>query len=411
MHRLLRGAKIFDGETPDLLEGFEVLVGDGRILELSDRPIKSDEATVIDLRGRTLMPGLIDAHVHVLAAKADLASIAEMPRMLLAQHARQMLEAMLNRGFTTVRDMAGADYGLAEALTAGLIKGPRLFYGGKALSQTGGHGDMRPRESSLLCGCPVSAGGDFAHIVDGVSAVRRAAREELRRGAHHIKIMASGGVASPHDPIWNLQFSEEEIRAAVWEAKSWRAYVAAHAYTPEAIRRAIEFGVRSIEHANLIDADTAKHVAANEVFVVPTLATYEAIDRFGKDQGMTAVSLSKLAEVQRAGQEALEYLRAAGATVGFGTDLLGPMQAAQGREFLLRHDVFPAADILRQATSNNAALLQRKGILGCIKPGALADLIAVDGNPLQDLSLFEGDGGRISMIMLGGDIHRLRSPS
>ena len=180
-----------------------------------------------------------------------------------------MLEAMLRRGFTTVRDAGGADWGLAEAVRRGLVQGPRLFFSGRALSQTGGHGDFTPRsDAASLCACQIHSYG-FSHVADGVPAVRKAAREELRRGATQVKIMASGGVASPSDPIWNLQYSMEEMRAIVEEAEGWRTYAMAHAYTPEAITRAVEAGVRSIEHGNLIDRATAERMAARAPISCP----------------------------------------------------------------------------------------------------------------------------------------------
>jgi len=402
-----RGGRLFDGQGDEAVEGMEVLVEDDRIVEVSDRPIHVRDVRLIELGGRTLMPGLIDAHVHAIAADANIGRLEAMPRTLIAQHARLYLEAMLERGFTTVRDAGGADWGLARAVELGLIAGPRIFFSGRALSQTGGHGDMRPLEAAL-CSCGAGAGGALSVIADGVDAVRRAAREELRRGASQIKIMASGGVASPTDPIWNLQYSEEEIRAAVWEAQSWRAYVMAHAYTPEAIGRCIAFGVRSIEHANLIDRATADRAAAAGAFVVPTLVTYDALDRHGRDMGLPEISITKLAEVRHAGLRALEHLSAAGAKIGFGTDLLAEMQQWQSREFVIRREVLPPAAILRQATSGNAELLQRPGQLGCVRPGALADLIVVDGDPTRDLSLLDGQGERIPVIMKGGRLHRCR---
>ena len=332
-----------------------------------------------------------------------------MPRSLLHQHARHLLEAALKRGFTTVRDAGGADYGLAMAIKAGLIEGPRLFYSGRALTQTGGHADFRSPEAGhdgiCLCG---QGSRVFGVIADGVPAVRQAAREELRKGATQIKIMASGGVASPSDPIWNLQYSEEEIRAIVWEAESWRTYVMAHAYTPEAIARCVAFGVRSIEHANLIDAPTAVACAAAGAFVVPTLVTYEALERYGPELGLPTVSLEKLKVVREAGLSSLELLKAAGVSVGFGTDLLGAMQIHQSGEFTIRSEVLSSAEILRSATSMNAALLNAEGDLGVVAAGACADLLVIDGDPLADLTLLQDQGTHIPVIMTDGKFAKRR---
>ena len=406
MNTLFRNGRIFDGLREELLEGFEVLVEGDRIAEISDVPIRTGTAEVIDLQGRTLMPGLIDAHFHALAASPDLGAVEHMPGSLIAQHARLNLEAALQRGFTTVRDAAGADYGLARAIDAGLIRGPRLFYSGHALSQTGGHGDFRSYESRhAICSCGLGA-RRFATVADGVTEVRRVAREELRRGATQIKMMGSGGVASPSDPIGNLQYSEEEVRAIVWEAYSWGTYVMAHVYTPEAIRRCLEFGVRSIEHGNLIDAETAAYAAERGAFVVPTLATYESLTRRGAALGFPRVSLDKLGTVSEAGVASLEILCGAGVKVGFGTDLLGAMHEDQLTEFEIRARVLPRIEVLRQATSLNAELLERPGELGTVAAGALADLIVVDGDPVADLAPLSGQGERIALVMKGGQIYK-----
>jgi imidazolonepropionase-like amidohydrolase len=403
---LFRNAKVFDGLTAQTRDGLEVLVEGERIKEVSDRPISASTARVVDVGGRTLMPGLIDAHFHAVAADPNIVQVENMPPSLIAQYSRGFLEASVRRGFTTIRDAGGADYGLARAIETGLIAGPRLFYSGRALSQTGGHGDFRPYEQDHgLCSCGLGA-RVFSRIADGVPEVRRAARDELRKGATQIKIMASGGVASPSDPTWVLQFSEEEIRAVVWEARSWRTYVMAHAYTPEAIRRCVEYGVRSIEHGNLIDAETAAFVAEQGAFVVPTLCTYDALFKHGPALGFPKVSLDKLESVRTAGLEALELLRGAGVKIGFGTDLLGAMHEHQLSEFAIRAQVLPAADILRQATSINAELLNRSGELGVVAAGALADLIVVDGDPVADIGLLSGQGEAVLMVMKGGTVFK-----
>ena len=386
---------VLDGTRRGRREDHHVLVDGGRIREVSERPIGSPAAETVDLAGRTLMPGLIDAHVHVLAVDAALARLADRPVTLLTLQASRVLEGMLMRGFTTVRDAAGADGGLAEAVEAGLVRGPRIFPSGMALSQTGGHGDVRPRTQSVVtCAC-CEGGINLSRIADGVAECRRAARDELRKGATQIKILASGGVASPYDPIWNLQYSEEEVRAIVEEARAWRTYVMAHAYSPEAIRRSIDFGVRSIEHANLIDRATAEHVAGADAFVVPTLVTYDALHRHGRELGFPDVSMAKLGEVREAGLGSLEILQEAGIKIGYGTDLLGPMHRYQSREF-----------VIRAATIVNAELLNRIGELGVVAPGARADLIAVDGDPLADISLLDGQGERLTHIMKDGVFYK-----
>ena len=397
---------VLDGTRKERREDHHVLVEGDRIREVSDAPIKSGTARTIDLKGRTLMPGLIDAHVHVLAVDLPLDRLSDRPVTLLTLQAAKVLEGMLQRGFTTIRDAGGADGGLAEAVEEGLVHGPRIFPSGMALSQTGGHGDVRPRTQSVeTCAC--CAGGiNLSRIADGVAECRRAARDELRKGATQIKILASGGVASPYDPIWNLQYSEEEVRAIVEEARAWRTYVLAHAYSPEAIRRSIEFGVRSIEHGNLIDRATAEHVAGADAFVVPTLATYDALHRFGRELGFTETNMAKLAEVREAGLGSLEILQKAGVKIGWGTDLLGPMHRHQSREFIIRAEAMAPFDIIRSATLVNAELLNRAGDLGVVAPGARADLIGGDGDPLTDISLLDGQGEHLTQIMKDGVFYK-----
>ena len=395
---------VLDGTRRERREDHHVLVEGGQICEVSDRPISSATAETIDLKGRTLMPGLIDAHVHVIAVDQALARLSERPVSLVTLQGARVLEGMLQRGFTTIRDAGGVDGGLAEAVEEGLVRGPRIFPSGQALSQTGGHGDLRPRTRSVsvvACAC-CEGGAGLARIADGVAECRRAARDELRKGATQIKIMASGGVASPYDPVWNLQYSEEEVRAIVEEARAWHTYVMAHAYSPEAIRRSIDFGVRSIEHGNLIDRATAEHVAGADAFVVPTLVTFDAMHRFGKELGFPEVSLGKLGDVREAGLRSLEILQAAGVRIGFGTDLLGPMHRHQSHEFVIRAEAMAPFDIIRSATTVNAELLNRSGELGIIAPGARADLIAIDGNPLADISLLDGQGDHLTHIMKDG---------
>ena len=404
---VFENAALLDVEAGVLRPGTSVLVDGDRIAEVSDRPIAAGRADRIDLRGRTLMPGLIDAHVHATITTMDLAAMGRRPLMLVAQEARVILEAMLRRGFTTVRDAGGADHGLAKAIEAGLIRGPRLFYSGRVLSQTGGHGDFRPLEDQpCLSACRIHTSG-FAHVADGADAVRRAAREELRRGATQVKVMASGGVASPSDPIWVVQYTPEEIAAAVEEARSWRTYVMAHAYTPAAIERAVRAGVRSIEHGNLLDEPTARLMAERGTFLVPTLVTYEKIAELGSAFGFPEASVAKVQDVTERGIASLDLAARAGVSIGFGTDLLGETHAFQSHELMIRARAMKPLDVIRSATVVNAALLQRAGELGVVRPGALADLLVVDGDPLADLWLLDGQGEHLALVMRGGEVvHR-----
>jgi imidazolonepropionase-like amidohydrolase len=402
MARLLfKNGLIFDGHSPDLLADHAVVVEAGMIAEVAAEAPEGRFDQVVDLKGRTLMPGLIDAHFHAYAVDADFARLEAMPASYLGHRGARLLTESLQRGFTTVRDVGGADHGLWRAIEEGYVVGPRLFYCGRAFSQTGGHGDARPPgQADELCGC--SARGALAQVVDGVDALRLAAREALRQGAHHLKMFLSGGVSSPSDPIWMAQFADEEIAAVVDEAARRRAYVVAHAYAADAISRAVRLGVRSIEHANLIDAETAALVAAEGAFVVPTLATYDSLRRGGAAAGAPAFLMDKLESVAAQGLEAIALCRAAGVKLGFGTDLLGDMHAGQLDEFRLRAEVETPLQILTAATSTNAALLQMAGRIGCIAPGAFADFIVVDGDPLADLSLIYGAPSGVRSVWKGG---------
>lgn len=401
---LLANARLLDCEAGESRPGHSVLVEDERIVEVSEGEISAPDARRIDVGGRTLMPGLIDAHVHAVITTMNLAAMTTRPASLVAIEAARILERMLLRGFTSVRDAGGADYGLAQAVEQGLVAGPRIFYSGRTLSQTGGHGDFTPKtDTPALCACHIHSSG-FSHVADGVPAVRKAAREELRRGASQVKIMASGGVASPSDPIWNLQYSREEMRAIVEEAESWRTYAMAHAYTPEAITRAVESGVRSIEHGNLIDTATARRMHEAGAYLVPTLVTYFAIDEMGRALGFPERSLAKVKDVLDAGLVSLEIARDAGVRLGFGTDLLGETHEQQSREFGIRARVLTPAEVLRSATVTNAEILNRSGELGVIAPGALADLLVVDGDPLADVSLLERPERSLRWIAKAGRV-------
>jgi imidazolonepropionase-like amidohydrolase len=382
---------VFDGVSDELVEA-AVQVVDGRITAVGD-PQPAD--SVIDARGRTVLPGLIDAHCHAYGIDLDLLAIESRPLSYVALKAARRLEAALSRGFTTVRDPAGGDAGLARAIDEGLLRSPRYLFTGPALSQTGGHGDPRAADSEV-CGCSTHN----CEVVDGVDALRKAVRERFRRGAHAIKIMTSGGVVSLTDPIRIPQYSAEEIRAVTDEAARRGSYVAAHAYSPEAIRHAIDNGVRSIEHGNLLDAETAAAMAEVGAFLVPTLGTYEAMDRRGAELGMAPVSRQKNSEVLEAGRKAVELARAAGVRVGFGTDLMGVLEEEQLQCLRVQVEVDGPLLALQSATSVNAELLGRPD-LGRVHEGCAGDLLIVDGNPLEDPSVLWGGPERRTVVQGG----------
>ena len=408
---VITNAHLLDPVAGEIRPGGSVRVEGDRIIEVVEdgaAPSPGD-VEVIDAGGRTLMPGLIDAHVHAAITTLDLAAMARRSPTRVGIEAKAILEGMLQRGFTTVRDAGGLDVGVHEALKVGLIRGPRLFRSGRVLSQTGGHGDTNPAASDPHIGpCSITS-TSFAHIADGPDAVRRAAREELKGGADQLKVMAGGGVATPTDPIDMVQYTEEEIRVAVVEAASRRTYAFAHAYIPEAVVRAVRAGVRSIEHGNLIDGPAAAVMAEHRCYLVPTLVIFDQLAEFGKAMNFPAESLAKLGVVIRAGQAAIATAVSAGVELGFGTDLLGEIHPAQSRELVLRAQVQSPADVLRSATTVNAALLGRSGQLGEITPGAYADLLLVDGDPLDDISVLGGQGDHLDLIVRAGEIVRRRS--
>jgi imidazolonepropionase-like amidohydrolase len=400
---------IFDGMADQRTSGTVVVEGN-RIRSVGDGPAPP-EATVIDGGGRTLMPGLIDAHVHVYAMDVNAQRIMEAPPSLLSAWARWVLRRMLDRGFTTVRDTGGADFGLFRAIERGLLEAPRLFYCEKMLSQTGGHGDFRPghlhqdgAEELVACGCGVVTFGTY--VIDGVDKIRHAVRENVRRGSSFIKIMGSGGVASPSDPLDRAQFSDEEIRVVVDEVNRAGVYCTAHIHPDHAMKRAIALGVHCIEHATLVEPDTARLAADRGTYVVPTISVLAAAAIEGPALGFPPESLKKLELVKDRAVVGLERLRDAGVKTGFGTDLLGRLERHQTKELIHRLAVYRPAEILRQATSMNAEILGRKNDLGVIRPGALADLLLVDGNPLDDLSLLDQEGSALLVIMKNGELYK-----
>lgn len=384
---LLTNCTIFDGSSPELLEGQSILIEDDVIREVGHGLTMRGDIRRIDVGGRFVMPGLIDAHFHSYGIELNPALVDAIPPQLRGLHAKRILEGALQRGFTTIRDAAGGDAALATALRTGLIEGPRLFYPGLAISQTGGHGDLRKPDHYDACACAYC--GAMAVVADGPGEMRKVVREQLRTGAHHIKLFVSGGVLSPADPLWMNQLGEDEIRVAVAEAATRRAYVMAHAHTNEAVLRCVANGVRSIEHATMIESSGARAIAQARAFAVPTLAIVETLREAGASLGLPPPMIQKMREAGRQALQSLDHLQQAQARIGFGTDLLGPLMPQQSIEFRLRREVCSALDILRSATSVNAELLQMQGRLGVIAVGACADLIVLDDSPLRDITVLE----------------------
>lgn len=402
---VVRQARLFDSVAGSMRPGTTIVVDDDRVVAVSQEDIDvGDVAREIDAGGRSVLPGLIDAHVHVVATSHDLVGLAQQPPSLVTARSSHLMRDMLRRGFTTVRDAAGADRGLREAVASGLFEGPRLFIAGRPISQTGGHADMRPQGMHTPMFCACAGIGLAGAIADGVGEVRRAVREQVRQGADQIKIMAGGGVSSPTDPIDGTQFSVEELRAAVEEAEAANLYAMAHAYSPRAVTRAVQAGVRSIEHGNLVDAATARVMKQHGAYLVPTLSTYAALAQEGQRLGWSAEMLDKLRRVHDQGLEAVRLARAEGVPVVFGTDLLGHMHDRQSGEFGLRAADIPPLELLQSATSVAARMMGQEGRIGALVPGVWADLLIVDGDPQGSLDMLARPEQGVRLIMQAGRV-------
>ena len=400
-------ALVFTATGADPFEGSVIVEGDRIAAVVPGSPTPSASGRVISLRGMTLLPGLIDAHVHAAAVEAD---IQDQHRQLfdseLAVLTARSLTEMLDRGFTSVRDAGGADAGFRRLIERGTIPGPRLLVSGRPLTQTGGHGDNR-RAMEQADAAPRVLGMTHA-VADGPDEVRRAVREELRRGADQVKVMAGGGVMSPTDRLESVQYSLEELTAAVAAAAATGSYVLAHAYTAEAIEVCVAAGVRSIEHGNLLNKRAAELMAEAGTFLVPTLVTYEKLHEQGSELGIPKANLDKLGRIIEAGLESLRIAHAAGVRIGSGSDLLGPMRRFQGLQIALQAQALGAGAAIIAATKTNAELLGIGADTGTIEAGKLADIIAVDGDPLADPGLL-GAPQRIRMVMHNGSMHSDRT--
>jgi imidazolonepropionase-like amidohydrolase len=381
-----------------------VVVVDGTIREVlsAGQEARVPEGQAFDLQGKTLMPGLIDAHVHAGNLEVLMERTAALPPAVYVHRATRNLETDLNLGFTTLRDAGGLDWGFRAAVEQGLIRGPRLLLSVNMLTQTGGHGDKRGRAREDQP--PRNSLGMYPEVCDGPEEVRKSARQALRRGADQVKVMADGGVASPSDKPGQWQYTVGELKAAVEVAEAAGTYVMAHVYTPKAMQNCLQAGVRSLEHGNLLDAETARQIASKGAYLVPTLTTFDVLAREGKEAGMSPFVLSKLDMVRQGMLQALELARQAGVKIASGTDIIGPFQYLKGRELALKGQVMSPMEVIVSATRTNAELLCMEDRIGTIEPGKLADLIVVDGNPLQDLTLFEQGLKRVLLVMIEGRI-------
>ena len=402
---LIRNTRIVDGTSAEPSDPCDIAIENGRFVEVG-KDITFDAAETLDLKQAIVMPGLIDCHVHVLSTHANMAINMELPNSWIALKSAQIMKDMLMRGFTTVRDLAGADRGLQMAQQDGLMDAPRLVICGKALSQTGGHSDQRGPFHHRSMDPYLDRLGALGRLCDGVPDCIKAAREEIKGGANFIKVMADGGVSSPTDPVGFFGFTMDELRAIVEVAKGSGTYVAAHLYDDTCITRALDAGIECVEHGNRMSDETIARIAKEGQCVVPTNITYDRLAKEGAEYGLPPESVAKIEDVREAGLERLEKLYKAGVTVGYGSDLIGGMHPHQSGEFTLRGQYLPADAVIRSATVDAAKVLRMAGEIGAITPGAHADLIVVDGNPLEDLSLLTNQGAHMPMIMQGGKVKK-----
>jgi imidazolonepropionase-like amidohydrolase len=411
---LIRNARIFDGRADTTFAG-DVLVVGNTIRRVSHGPMAASaiaDAEVIDAGGRLLTPGFIDAHVHMGSVLAP-DDIPDDDPVYVGALEFKGAEAALMRGFTTQRDTGGNIWGLKRAIDEGLVPGPRVYLAGAVVSQTGGHGDdRRYNDVHKRLGGPLSIDERRGETVlaDGVPEVLAAVREQLRKGASFIKVMASGGAGSEYDPLDVSEYTSEELRAAVEVAAGFGTYVTVHSYNATSTRRAIEAGVRCIEHGHLVDAATLRLMVERDVFLSTNLVVYEFAP-----PGTTPRQLPKFAQIQAAIDPMMKLVRASHVKLAFGTDLVNGLapQARQNHEFTLRGKWFTPVEVLRQATSVNAELLARSGprnpypgALGVIAEGAYADLLLINGDPLQDLSVLEHPDTALALIMKDGRIYK-----
>jgi imidazolonepropionase-like amidohydrolase len=415
---LFQNVRIFDGKSATLSAPSNVLVRGNTIERISASPIPVDtdrNVRVIAADGRVLMPGLIDAHWHAfMAAIPQMVLMTADPSYLHLLAARQA-EATLMRGFTTVRDLGGPVFGLKRAIDEGVMVGPRIYPSGAFISQTSGHGDFR-----FFFELPRMPGGPLSHseveglaaIADSPDEVRLRTREQLRQGASQIKLMAGGGVASPYNPIESTQYTEAEIRAAVEAAENWGTYVTVHAYTPRSIRQAVAAGVKCIEHGQLIDEPTAKLLADKSIWWSLQPFLLEDEDTLAT---LNPVSRKKALEVFAGTDNAYKLAKKYKIKTAFGTDLLFDAKVAARQGALLARMVrwYTPAEALKMATADNGELMALSGFinpypgkLGVVEEGALADLLLVDGNPLENIRLVEDPAKNFLVIMKDGTIYK-----
>ncbi len=386
-----------------------VIVEGARIVRVTrgSEPVLPADSVHIDCAGRTLMPGLSDAHIHATIIETDMVKASRDSAATFAMRVKDVLEQTLQSGFTTVRDAFGLDWGFAQAIERGYVKGPRVLFVGGCLTQTGGHGDWREpymQESPF----PSIRGLMAAPIVcDSPDQMRLAAREILRTGAHGIKLMGGGGCMSPTDQIEHTQFTIEEMAAACYEARTVGKIALAHVYTPQGIINAVTAGVRSVEHGNFLDEESAAFMQQHGAFFVPTLTTYYLLSAYGAAENVPQKMIDKINKAKVRGLDSLEVARAAGLKICSGSDVLSAMQPFKSMELGLKAQVLGNHDAILSATRTNAELFGMADQIGTVEEAKLADLIVVDGQPIDDISVLQ-DADRVVLVMRDGTVFKNR---
>jgi imidazolonepropionase-like amidohydrolase len=404
---LVRDVAVIDATGRDPEGRHDVLIEDGRIASVAaEERAVAEGVPVVDGAGCTLLPGLTDAHVH-LALIGGGASHTSDPWIFHVLAVAQMIEGALQEGFTTVRDAGGLEPSWARAVAEGILTGPRILPSGSVISQTGGHGDDRLAHHTL--GTSVTIPGLVAgHVVaDGVEEVRKAAREQLRRGATQIKLLASGGIVSPTDPFDSIQLSLEEIRVAVEVARNYDTYVLAHCHTSPAIEVALDAGVRSIEHASVLAPSTAKRMGELGTFMVPTLQAFEVLNAHPDDFGLTDDKIARLQGILAAAYESIGTAQEAGVSIASGSDVVGTLQGRRGEELVFKARALGAHGAIISATRTNAELFGLEDEIGTIEAGKRADLVLVRGEPLDDIGLL-AEPDNVVVVIQGGAIRKDR---
>jgi imidazolonepropionase-like amidohydrolase len=399
---LIHDVSVLDCTGAEPRSAMDVLVRDGRIewIRAVGATPRISGAEVIDGAGCTVMPGLTDAHVHFAIIGQD-GTHGDFSWIEHVHAVSAVISAALDDGFTTVRDAGGLEPTWARMVERGVIRGPRILPSGSFISQTGGHGDFREAHEAIHGGPSIPGLVAMNEIVDGVDAVRRAAREQLRRGATQIKLFASGGLASPTDPLESLQFSVEEIAAAVEVARDWGTYVLTHSHTSPAIERSIDAGVRSVEHGTFLERATAERMKTTQTYMVPTLQVIDELAAQPDRWGMTAEKQASVERVYSAMGASVQLAADVGVAVASGSDVIGPDQGNRGREIVLKAGLIGAYPAVISATRTNAELFNLEDRIGTVEEGKDADLILVDGQPLDDITLLAA-ADRIPVVIKGG---------